>query len=1047
MKNSEGGIFMSELAKRMQEQFPVGTNAELILHNGMILRGIVWEYCGDLICVRRSDDSIQTLNAALIDSFCMPLPHPFAAKLQTNQEVSVVTQSGRTLQGTVAEWDDTTLQLHTSAQTLEILSFDCICEMTLPLDAHASLPALSNITLRTLAEPIEKTEYTLQTLQHMLKEDALLHSECSGKINSLQNAVKIREFDAKFQRTPRILAELIQITEEYYASEVLLALIGEVAILAGDEESAVLALQCCQQKWQPAYNEDPNVLRVLAKLSVQANTAQYLPAIAVNCSESQKACLNGMMAYYLLLIGQSPAECLPAAAEAQYQYLLRKLTEQPNSMHTPSVNESAADTAQATPAETSENNLLPPLLAGQRCGRVTLYIPANGFGVITDAEENTYSFVTHTMSFEEQSCICQGATVYFYKGKEQRFNKKKQMYVDIAEDITVMLPPQETAVSLPVAETPSPDYEARDLADKETGYIMLYRPKYKTGYICHEMQYGSAERGDIFFELADVINHDVILDTYRYHYKVAFNYVNGMMRRATNVIVLETLQKPELPEASVPAVQPLRSEDYKTLSLLPGVTVVAVNQEDTRLVGAFVSCDDHTLTLTIGSQQQSLPLDSLKDLLLVGLITSYHMVGLCGKINGQLPFRIHNVTDPKLSQMLKQGKHITVPCLYSLRKIGESLRIRSVQLMEEALCDMLPWEKGVCTGPVQDGVYFSLNDSVRCYEGTVEDPVIRNWICRKDILKQEALYRCVYHNTADSKRKDALSCSVVQICAVHQPAEVVSPLGCDGLQLQCGRIYYDCLNDLSAMKLGTQGTAVLQITANNTVAATDFLPENQMLPSYCALLQEQKQSIESELQAAQQQKNYAAMLSLYRQLLTQWLTPAEQILDAMFLLCIQINELTPIHEMLEEYGYLLEYGARLGYDMQLAALSGDSDAAAKIAKNYLSVKDADAFFSSLARKLLSGSVTDEELKQHISQRIPFEAVQLMGKIGMFNPITRQGNIIWEKGKLNFSYKDLNGFADTQLDLAAYDYYVSFDVDDSKHIPKAAHVTLVAKEAR
>ena len=107
MKNSEGGIFMSELAKRMQEQFPVGTNAELILHNGMILRGIVWEYCGDLICVRRSDDSIQTLNAALIDSFCMPLPHPFAAKLQTNQEVSVVTQSGRTLQGTVAEWDDT----------------------------------------------------------------------------------------------------------------------------------------------------------------------------------------------------------------------------------------------------------------------------------------------------------------------------------------------------------------------------------------------------------------------------------------------------------------------------------------------------------------------------------------------------------------------------------------------------------------------------------------------------------------------------------------------------------------------------------------------------------------------------------------------------------------------------------------------------------------------------------------------------------------------------------------------------------------------------
>ncbi len=1032
---------MSELQQRLQEQFPVGTKIEIILCNGMLLCGTVLEYCGDLICLRRSDHSIQTLDTALINSICSPLPHPFAAKLQINRQISVVTQNGRTLQGTVTEWDDTTLQLHTVSQTLEILSFDCIREMSLPLPAAE----VSDITLRTLAEPIEKTEYTVDTLQQMLKEDSLLHSECSGKINSLQNAVKIRESDAKFQRTPRILAELIQITEDYYASAVLLALIGEVAALAGDTESAQLALQCYQQQWQPAYSEDRNVLRLLAKLSRQANTAQYLYPLAVNCSESQKALFNGSMACYLLLCGQSPVEPLPAESEAQYQYLLNQLTDQLNCA--PSSKESAADITQTASVEPSEHAPLPPLLAGQRCGRVTLYIPANGFGVITDAEENTYSFVTHTMSSDEQSQICQGATVYFYKGKEQRFNKKKQMYVDIAEDITVMLPPQEAAMPLPAAETPMPDYDARDLADKEVGYIMLYRPKYKTGYICHEMQYGTAERGDIFFELADVINYDIVLDTYHHHYKVAFNYVNGMMRRATNVIILETLPKPELSDASVPAVQPLCSEDYKSLSLMYGETITAVHADGTRLAGEFVSCDDRSLTLAIGGEQRSLPLETLIDLQMIGLITSYHMIGLCGKINGLYPFRIHNVTDPKLSQMLKQGQHITVPCLYSLRKNSEGFRIRTVQLVDKALCNMLPWKQGICSGPIRDGAYFSLNDSVRCYEGTVEDPIVRNWICQNDILKQEALYRCVYHRTADSKRKDTLSCSVVQILAAHQLAEVVSPLGCDGLQLQCGREYYDCLTDLSAMKLGTQGITTLQITENNTIAAADFLPENQTLPSYCKQLQEEKQMIETALQTAQQQEDLSAMLPLYRQLLSQWLSPAEQVMDTMFLLCIQTNATAFFYDVLEEYGYLLEHGTRLGYAMQLAALSGDSNTAAKHAKDYLSVKDADAFLSSMARTLLSSAVTEEELQQHIVRRIPFDAVRLMGKIGMFNPVTRQGNIIWEKGKLNFSYKDLDGFTDLQLEPAKYEYYVSFDVDESKHIPKAAHVTLVSKEPR
>ncbi len=65
-----------------------------------------------------------------------------------------------------------------------------------------------------------------------------------------------------------------------------------------------------------------------------------------------------------------------------------------------------------------------------------------------------------------------------------------------------------------------------------------------------------------------------------------------------------------------------------------------------------------------------------------------------------------------------------------------------------------------------------------------------------------------------------------------------------------------------------------------------------------------------------------------------------------------------------------------------------------------------------------------------------------GKIGYYNPEVKAGYLIYEGNKLNYSWKDFEGFDATKIDLDNYEYDVTFILDSTKRIIKATHIRVV-----
>lgn len=1061
---------MTKTKDVLQNSFPVGEMVCVTLISGRELHGAVEQFLDRSLVLRHADGAFQHIDYGIIGTLEKSGDRRLKARLavcvERQQQVSVATKHGMQFSGAAVELDDDVICIRAENGTETLIALDYIGTFTTAVNGVSqsvqqtaapsvfAAPTPSQMTaaqrLKELAAPLEQKKLSLSALQAKLREDSTLATECTAKLNSLQHAVKINEYEAKYQRTPRILAELIQVARTYYANPALLAIIGEVALMAGETAEIDNALECYQTYWDPFCARDENLMRLLAVLCEQTHSAAPLTALVQKWCQGAETAFARAMAHYADAVGAMVPDSVFSDGDIVLccQKLWELLTSESFSVRPLQASSASVATevsvSEGSAAEESSESVLPPLEPGQRCGRITLFIPANGFGVITDTEGHTYSFVTHNMTAEEAEQIHYGAVVYFYKGLEPRYNKKKQQYVDIAEMIRVMADADDADMPLPSKEPEFPikRCNAENMADKEIGYVMLYRPAHRSGYISHEMNYGTAERGDIFFEAVDM-QEPMPLDTYHYHYKVAFNYVNGLQRRATNVIVLERLPKPEAGKKA-PAVLPLAHEDYDKLQFCQGETLLAECTDGEAVLGRFVSYEDHVLMLDVNGTNRGIPVDSMKELFFAGVVTHYQVQALSGKVNGQYSFRIHNVVGQEPDSILKQGLAQSMPCLYSLRVQNNELRVRTLRAFDEGLLSKLPWRTGKVAGAFRNDLYFTADDTVRCHISSLKDQVTRRWMQQQDFLRQEICYRYVYHKSAE---KGTLSLSAVQVMAKHQLAEVVSPLGIDGLRLQCGTQYFETTTDLSVYPLGKQLRAVLAVDASGGLTVAELDAEQLTLPTYAAAIAEEKQTLEEELAKAEAQSDWVKIAELNHVMLQQAMLPPEKAIGAIYQAALRSQDYSLVQRSMESHGYLLPQVLRLGYLMQLQCLMSDISAAQRTALHYLAMNSTDASTTAIARELAKGELDAEALRTHILEDKTFADTRCAGKIWMFNPVTRQGNIVWAKGKLNFSYKDFVDISTDTLDLQKYEYYVAFRVDESHHVPKAAEVELLCQVAQ
>ncbi len=1072
---------MTSTKEFLQHFFQPGDQVCATYKNGHECCGTVDRFLERSVILRRADGGSQLIDYDLIGTFEKSAERQLHYRLQgcLEQKKSVVltTKNGAQISGVPVELDEKVICIRAANGTETMITLDYIGMFTVgtaaakaapvvspavfpsvavptpaaPVAESASAfaaPALPKLSpaerLKELAAPLNEAKLPLNTLQLKLREDGTLASECNAKLNSLQNAIKINEYEAKYQRTPRILAELIQVTDTYYANTALLSIIAEVALMAGGEDERNLALQCMADHWDRCCSADNNLLRLLAVLSEQQQSAAVLTEIAQKfCRGTEEQYLRAM-AHYADVMGIVVSEetlCdddMAASCRQLWELLTNSTFVVPGDASV-SVQEPVVSAPAAAPRQTAAANGLPPLEPGQRCGKITLYIPANGFGVITDTEGNTYSFVTHNMSLDEVAHVRVDAVVYFYKGAQPRYNRKKQQYVDIAEHICVM-------DDADGAELPRPDAEAafktgnntaENLADKEIGYVMLYRAPYRSGYICHEMNYGTAERGDIFFELTDM-DPEMPLDTYHYHYKVAFNYVNGLQRRATNVVVLERMPKPDMTR-NEPILQPLSVTEYRYLRFCKGETMLVERQEGEAVFGRFASYENEVLTLDVGDAQTVIPAAEIKEMFFAGAITHYQPAALSGKVNGQYVFRIHNVIGTELDRMLKQGFAASMPCLYSLRRYNDEMRVHKLRGFEDALLAQLPWQSGTVSGNYRVGYYFTVDDKVRCHTSTYTDAIVKGWMSDQDFLRQEVLYRCVYHKSAEAGVNNI---AAVQVMAKYQLADVVSPLGADTLRLQCGTEHYEAPTALDADMVGKQLRVTFALNEQGVPAVTEIDAENLTLPSFAATIAEEKQNLEEKLQEAEAAGDAARVAEISKMMLQEAMLPADKAMEHIFYAALRSKDDAFFAEAMESYGHTLTPIGRLGYRMQLHCLQGDMETARKLAAEYLTMNAQEPNTIQLALELTKSDMTADELRTRVLEKQNFAEDRFAGKIALFNHSTRQGNIQWTKGKLNFSYKDMLNMSVEELNLQQYDYCVAFHIDESHHVPKAADVELL-----
>lgn len=578
---------------------------------------------------------------------------------------------------------------------------------------------------------------------------------------------------------------------------------------------------------------------------------------------------------------------------------------------------------------------------------------------------------------------------------------------------------------------------AASAPSRQKGYIILYMQQRKCGYIVSEAEYGKTKRGDIYFESTDIRGNQ-IPNTFENHYLVSYTLLNGTQKRAIDIEVLDIAP---LHDNTHHDILPARAEDIAQFDFIEGETLVIKSRSQGRLVGQFLSRNAKSICIKTVSHEISMDVSEITELQFCGLITSFDVLSSIGRINNAYTFRITNVVNKQLVHLLKLGRHPAYLCLYSLMIDGNTRYISTVDYFSKDICNQLPWNFGHIQGVYKHDDYFSIEKEYRCYESTVSDDTILLHIKNNDFLRQEVFYKFIAHPTVDMRRKDKLSYSVIDVRSKYQLGKILSYPNSAQKDIQCGAQVYPSAIDLSAYPVGETVKAELLCDGFDKVLVTSVDRTNLQLPSYADELQREKSIFDAKVRQADFDGDYLLQIQLNEELLEKAFIYPEKAIGTIFQICVRQNELSRMSSVLDRYGYLLENASLHSFRMQLDMLTGDIASAADHARKYLATAKKDELLESFAGVIQQRAVSPETLKEHILSKQPFDTVQNTGKIGLYDNPTKCGYITWERGKLNFSYKDIVDYDGADFDLSTYDYFVSFEIDRSKHIPKAHNVRI------
>lgn len=929
--------------------------------------------------------------------------------IQIGALVTITLKNGKEVLGTIDSFDEDLFCIQFPNGHIQPISYELVG--TYDLMETAAMPAVkrdSEPTPESIYEEIRDSAVDIILLQREFnREQREVYQSCSAAIESLKNAIKISETSPNFNRTPRIIAKVQGVSQKNPGNRYLLALLGETALLTKDSDVILEVLSYFMRDWTDSCCKAYNLLRLLDDLSLRCNDFSVIKQINAQCPEKLRPDMAKAIVYVLRELKMEMPVQAPARIESPevYQALTERLNQLPGAAIKP-----AAEPVQAQPELKPELN--------QTEGRIVSYNPETGFGFVRDRQGKDYQFIDQNVAEDNQQPLKAGMEVRFTKGLVYSVKHRKQ--VDCAKDIVL------------IGQSLNLQY----------GYIILFMAPRGYGYIVQEKEYKEKKRGDIYFEIADVSGGET-LNTRQNDYRVSFQYSAGPRKRAVNIQILEAVPKYDADFTEIAQGKPV---DFGRFDFVQGETLVIKKKRGERCVGQYTGKTESAISLRgVGGIEEAVSFDEIDTLFFCGLITSYNVFNSSGLINNSFAFRITNVINRQLIHLLKMGKQVVCPCLYSLIIDGTTSYISVIDYFTKETCEQLVWQPGKIWGLYKSDVYFSVDQECRCYTSTITDNTITKYLQDKDFLGQEVFYKAVYHRTVDERRRTALSVSAIDIRSKYQIGKLIHSSEHRHQGVQCGSHIYPCSLELNQYKDGTEVRIELACRDQTGLMAGSLDFKTLSLPSFVKANQQEKAVFDAKVRQAGLDEDYELQISLTEEMLERQFLNPERAMGAIFKICVTHGQLARAIQAITQYSYLLAPDFFEGLMMQADALTGNAESAAKHAHDYLAVSGgADEFLTSIAGAILQQAFPPEVLRRHI---IDHEPLRNIGEIAYYDASTKSGYIKWWGRKLNFSHKDLVDYDSSRLDLDRFTYYASFDIDRSKTVPKASNVRISKTERK
>lgn len=721
-------------------------------------------------------------------------------ELLCGDEVKIILKNGDEVSGTIESMGQDLFQILLPSGIHQPMTYDIV----------------GTYQIIRYAQPIinfEDNKVSLADLKKELKDNSpQIYQLLLPKLNSLDNAVKIKEVAAKYGRTPGILTVLINQLINVPGNLPLMGLIGEVAIMSADKKCCTDALSSYSKNWVWNCYESTNIMRLLVQLSVYADNYVVFHHLLYSCPNNHLNQIATATMYLMNLLNicvefqirNKPADSqmLNRLVELLDDHLLNAKGHSPSTV---------PEKQKITKVK------LEPL---QSVGTIFFYNSEQRFGQLRDEENVYYRFTLSNVEASARAELHPGTKVLFYRTTV--YSSKYRRDVGAADRIK-LLPENAIIEYLPQEQ-------------RLTGYIILYMHYRGNGYIISADEYGLKERGDIYFETRDIIGN-AFLDTRKYHYKVTFSFADqdddtSGPKRAKSIRIEE-----RIPLEDAPMLQNAKSEDIDKFEMLSGETLLVRDFHDNVYLGTYVSRKDKRLILLIQNQNRTFAYWDIKELMFFGLITSYSLLNDSGMINGVYPFRSTDVISVELSHLLRQNKFSTFLCMYSLLAADNNLYINKVDYLSDIISKQIPWKSGKIQGDYQAKHYLTVQDNIRCYISCVKDSTLLNQFNppeTMDFMLQDAFYKAVTHKAPESASENGkLIQSILDIRVMYHLGKVFAPpTNPTYKKIQSGSNTYTCDQDLSSCENGTPVKIKLKLSENNQLVADYFDSQDLNLPVF-----------------------------------------------------------------------------------------------------------------------------------------------------------------------------------------------------------------------